>query len=137
SGKDLEIASEMATLESTVETFKKVTGLPAVAVYQTVEEYWANWKNTDYPVARERKRGDGSTTWKQNFTAFWHLYRDDVIKRDMAWIRKVNPNGQNLEKWMRENNYKGELDLTLLKQWEDGSPVGPDMERIAETLGKV
>ncbi|EKM60592.1 uncharacterized protein PHACADRAFT_203765 [Phanerochaete carnosa HHB-10118-sp] len=137
SGKDLEIASEMATLDNTVGTFKKVTGLPAVAVHLTVEEWFRNWKNTDWPLARERKYGDGSTTWKENFTAFWNLFRDDIIKRDMTWIRKVNPDGQNLEKWMRETKYKGELELSLLKSWEDGSRVSLDLEHITATLGKA
>ncbi|EKM49926.1 uncharacterized protein PHACADRAFT_153110 [Phanerochaete carnosa HHB-10118-sp] len=137
SGRDLAIASEMATLENTVETFKRVTGLPAVGVHITVEEWFRNWKNTDYPVAKECKRGDGSTTWEEAFTAWWYMFRDDLIKRDMAWVRKVNPNVQTLEKWMREKNYKGNLEPTLLKQWEDGSPVGLDLEHIAATLGKA
>ncbi|EKM56929.1 uncharacterized protein PHACADRAFT_91806 [Phanerochaete carnosa HHB-10118-sp] len=137
SGKDLEIASEMATLEYTVETFKRVTGLPAVAVHLTVEEWFLNWTNTDEPVARDGKHVAGSTTWKDNFTAFWNLYRDDIVQRDMTWVRKVNPDGQNLEKWMRETQYKGDLDLSLLKYWEDGSRVSLDFEHIAATLGKA
>lgn len=137
SGKDLEIASEMATLDDVVDTFKRVTGRPAVAVHLTVDEWFQNWQHTDEPIATERQRGDGSTTWKQNFTAFWYLYRDDIIKRDMGWIRKVNPNGQTLERWMRENQYTGDLDPTLLKSGEDGGRTALDQEHISATLGKA
>ena len=137
SGKDLEIASEMATLEGTVETFKKVTGQNAVAVHLSVEEWFHIVKNPDRPVATERPYGDGSTTYRHNFTAFWNLYRDDIIKRDMEWVRKVNPNGDNVEKWMRDNKYDGKIDAGLLKNGEDGKSVVFDFEHIATILEKA
>ncbi|GJE91038.1 NmrA/HSCARG family protein [Phanerochaete sordida] len=137
SGQDLEIASEMATLEGTVAAFTRVTGQPAVAVHLPLEEWFGLWKDADYPVARERTRGDGSTTWKQNFTAFWNLYRDDVITRDMDWVRKINPDGMTLEKWMKKNNYTGQLDPRLLKGGEDGKRATPDWDLVAATLGKA
>lgn len=137
SGRDLEITSDMVSLEQLVSTFKRVTGQKAVAVHLSVEEWFENFKNTDYPLATERQYGDGSTTWKQNFTAFFNLYRDDIIKRDMAWVRSVHPNGHSLESWMREYNYKGDFNnAKLLKNTEDGKwSVLPDFDRIAATLG--
>lgn len=61
--------------------------------------------------------GEG-TTWKTNFSGWWAQWRDDVITRDMDWIRSVNPNGYTVEKWMRENGYTGKFDLKLLKGLE-------------------
>ncbi|EKM52887.1 uncharacterized protein PHACADRAFT_212085 [Phanerochaete carnosa HHB-10118-sp] len=133
SGKDLEIAGDVVTLEDTVEAFKKATGLPAVAVYLTVEEWFRNWKNTDFPASK----GEDPMTWKESFTGFWYVFRDDITKRDMAWVRKVHPKVQSIEQWMRDDKYSGELDPLLLKGWESDSPLAPDLDHIAATLGKA
>ncbi|GJE88782.1 NmrA/HSCARG family protein [Phanerochaete sordida] len=137
SGKDLEIASDFGTIDDIVHVFKLVTGERAVAVHLSPEEWFRYWKNTEYPIASERALGDGSTTWRENFTAFWNLYRDDVITRDMEWIRRVNPNGMTLDKWMKVNKYTGEMDYRLLKNSEDGKSAYPDFELIAAELAKA
>ncbi|KAH8116907.1 NAD(P)-binding protein [Phellopilus nigrolimitatus] len=64
--------------------------------------------------------------WRQNFSAFWRQWRDDVITRDMEWIKSVNPNGHTLESWMRANNYTGKLDLSTLKSIEDAAQFRTD-----------
>lgn len=141
SGRDLAIASELATLDDIVGAFRRATGHAAVVVRQSVEEWFGNLTNVDRPVASERAYGDGSTTFRQNFTAFWYLFRDDIVKRDMEWIRRVNPGRDTLESWMRENEFAGELarDWKLLKGAEDSdkaeSPL--NVEHIARTLGKA
>lgn len=138
SGRDLEIASEMATLDDIVAAFKNVTGEKAVAARLTVEEWFENIDNADQPLATENTYGDGSTTWKENFTAFYYLYRDDIIQRDMAWIRQVNPKGHTLESWMRERNYKGELKADVLKKTEDKEwRIMPNPERIAALIDRA
>lgn len=137
SGKDLEIAGDVASLDKTAEIFKKFTGKKAVAIHLTVEEWFGPWKNPNIPMASERPIGDGSTTWRQDMTAFWCVWRDEVIKRAIEWIRKVNPNGDIIEKWKRDNNFTGELDLTLLKSGEDGKGTVPDWDTIAATLGQA
>lgn len=38
SGKDLEVAGDLVTLEDATEAFKKVTGLPTVTVHVTIED---------------------------------------------------------------------------------------------------
>ncbi|KAH8116908.1 NAD(P)-binding protein [Phellopilus nigrolimitatus] len=94
SGKDLEVASEMVGWDGPdglVETFKRVTGQKAVFVRQTVDGWMNNFSGIDVPVARDMEMG--STTWRQNFSAFWRQWRDDVITRDMAWVKSVNPRG--------------------------------------------
>ena len=137
SGQDLEVASDTATLDEVVETFKKVTGKKAVAVHLTVDEWFGLWKNPDIPAASEARIGDGSTTWRKSFSAFWRMYRDDILTRDFEWIRKVNPNADTIEGWMRENNFGGEVDQTLWKHAEDGNGAIPDLDAIAAVLGKA
>ncbi|KAH8116906.1 NAD(P)-binding protein [Phellopilus nigrolimitatus] len=133
SGKDLEVASQMVGWDGpdgVVETFKRVTGQKAVFVRQTVDEWMDNLKGTDRPVARDL--GKGSTTWRQNFSAFWRQWRDDVITRDMEWIKSVNPNGHTLESWMRANNYTGQFELGTLKSNEDFETLRRDKQAIAK-----
>lgn len=131
SAQDLKIASDMASYDYIAATFTKVTGQKAVVVHQTEDEYWANFTNTDLPIAADHKRGDGSTTFRENMTAWWALYRDDIIERDLAWIDSVNPNRLTVEKWMRETNYTGQMQSGLLKGIEDGPTIGLNSERVA------
>ena len=114
-----------------------VTGKKAVAVKQTIDEWMANFVNTDLPVAYEKQPGQGMT-WKENFTGWWNTYRDDVLTRDMQWLREVNPRGRTLESWMREVNYTGDKPAgALLKLVEDHNRVMPNNDHIAKTLGKA
>ena len=138
SAKDLEIATDWVSWDRLVATFTKVTGQKAEYLRQPLEgagSWFGNWLHTDYPVANERTYGDGSTTWRENFTGFWTMWRDDVNRRDWAWIRKTNPKGYTLESWMRAKGYRGLLeDVALLKNSEDKKSVVPNFERIRELL---
>lgn len=133
SGKELKIASQLVGWDELVSTFKKVTGQKAVYLLQTLDEWFDNFTNTDQPVATERPFGDGSPTWKSCFSGWWSLWRDDVVKRDMEWIRRVNPKCKDVETWMREHKYTGKLRKDVLKIQEDGSSaVGPNFARTAK-----
>ncbi|KAH9080328.1 NAD-P-binding protein [Lactarius deliciosus] len=107
SGKNLEIASEWVGWEHLVATFTKVTGHKAVYNRETVDEWLSQTENAEQPVAAEG--APGSTSWAENFTGWWNAFKDDVNKRDIDWIRKINPSGYTLEKWMIENKYDGTL----------------------------
>ncbi|KAJ3010760.1 hypothetical protein NUW54_g2379 [Trametes sanguinea] len=122
SAQELEIASDWVDWPHLVSTFTKVTGKPAVYVPLTMEEWFGLWVQDDInmPLANEKKAPDGSTTWKENFMAWWSQYRDDLIKRDWKWLREVNPKGHTLETWMRATGYTGDTDLSLLKNSQDG-----------------
>ncbi|KAH8979244.1 NAD-P-binding protein [Lactarius akahatsu] len=122
SGKNLEVASEWVGWEHLVETFTNVTGRKAVYNRETVEEWISHMEGADKPVAVEG--APGSTSWGENFTGWWNGYRDDLDKRDMDWIRKINPNGYTLERWMTENKYDGTLHKDpVLKVLADGKSV--------------
>ncbi|OCH95106.1 NAD(P)-binding protein [Obba rivulosa] len=132
SGQELEVASDMVGWDYLVETFRKVTGQKAEVLYLSYDEWCANFDGIDKPVANERKEGEGATTWRENFSKWWALYRDNLITRDMGWIRKINPRGHTLESWMREKGYTGELELSLLKNFEDGKGISPNWEKISQ-----
>ena len=135
SSADLKIGSDWVSWEHLRSTFEKVTGQKAEVIYQTIEEWLENFVGMDLPLAADHIPGDGSITRRENFTTWWALYRDEKIQRDWDWIRRVNPHGHTLEKWMREQNY-GENVLggtkSVLKLHEDGNSPGPDFERIAQ-----
>ena len=130
SAQDLQIASQQVGWDDLVETFRRVTGQKAVVLHQSLDEWFDNFADPDVPVANERQKGDGSTTWRKNFSGWWALWRDDIVKRDMDWIRRVNPKCRNLESWMRENNYTGRSTVSLLKNMEDGRSVTANVARI-------
>jgi uncharacterized protein YbjT (DUF2867 family) len=121
--KDYEIASDRVGWEYLRETYEKVTGKKAIVVYQEVDEWMGNLKGiVDEPVAigLRGENTDGLTTWRQNFSAFWRQWRDDIITRDYDWLRSVHPGTRSLEKWMRETGYTGKRREDVLKNSQDG-----------------
>jgi uncharacterized protein YbjT (DUF2867 family) len=122
SARNLEIASELVGWEHLVATFTKVTGKRAEYNRETLDAWLSNMENAEEPVAAEG--GAGSTSWAENFSGWWNAFRDDLHGRDMDWIRKVNPNGFTVERWMIENKYDGILHKTpVLKIVEDGKSL--------------
>ncbi|KAI0705160.1 NAD(P)-binding protein [Cytidiella melzeri] len=134
SAKDLEVVSEMVSWDHLVSAFTAVTGKKAVALYQSTDDWMSNFNGVDEPVARNFSRGGGTTTWRQNFTAWWASYRDDIIKRDVDWVRSVHPGTYTVERWMKENGYTGDVfNLSLLKNAEEGAGIRP-IPSIVTTL---
>ncbi|KAF8188182.1 NAD-P-binding protein [Mycena galopus ATCC 62051] len=130
SGKELNVISECVHWDDLVRTFTKVTGKPAVYKRLTVDEYLNvfDQEKLDGPIASDKKKGDGSTTLRENFGAFYRVLRDDIVDKDMEWIRSVHPGTYTLERWMRENNYT-ERSESILKNTVDGKmqlKVNPD-----------
>jgi hypothetical protein len=133
SGRDIEVASEMVSWPQLAETFKRVTGLPAVYKAVTVEEWMNATPYTNVPIAADHRKAlsqteDGTATkintgftFRENFSGFYSAFRDDVVTRDMEWVRSVHPEGHTLESWMREHRYTGEVKLDVLKGVEDST----------------
>ncbi|KAM5542107.1 hypothetical protein V8D89_004417 [Ganoderma adspersum] len=138
SGKDLEIASDWVGWDDRVAIFTRVTGEKAKHFRQPLDgtnNWFGSWLHRDHPVANKRAHGDGSMTWRENFTAFWAMWPDDVNWRDWAWIRKTNPRGYTLESWMRAKGYRGlSEEVALLKNMEHEKSVVPNLESIQELL---
>jgi len=133
SAQDLEVASDLVGWEYLVSTFTKVTGHKAIYLRQTMPEWLGNLEGVDAPIANERGRdNDGSTTWGENFTGWWAAFRDDILKRDIDWIRSIHPKVHTVEDWMRENNYTGQLNFKFLKNVEDGKSIRPNLEKFSK-----
>ena len=62
------------------------------------------------------------------------LFRDDILVRDMEWIRTTHPKTLSLEDWMRQTGYQGDMNPHLLKIHEDGlaGTNGPKHERVSK-----
>lgn len=70
-------------------------------------------------------------TYPVYYSSFWRQFRDDIIKRDMNWIKSIHPNHHTLESWMREKKYTGKMDWELLKNLQDGKGgLGINVERV-------
>ncbi|KAJ6509081.1 NAD-P-binding protein [Mycena vulgaris] len=133
SAVELNITSERVGWDYLVKTFTKVTGKPAVFKPQTLDEWWGNFDDgINDPVASDKKKGDGSRTIRDNFSAFWRILRDDVVPKDMEWIRSVHPQTYTLERWMRENNYGGRTGTVLKNAQEGRGKWGLNAEVVAQ-----
>jgi hypothetical protein len=100
-----------------VETFKRVTNLPAVYKDVPFDEWIEAYSpSKDIPIARDVPTG---RSYRDNSRGWWRLYKDDIIERDMKWIEQVNPERVTVENWMRQTGYDG-TPKPLLKDIEDG-----------------
>ena len=116
-GKNLEIASHLITWPELVETITRVTGIPAEYKRVTMDEYFKLYDGVDTPVAVDVAIGKGPT-FEENFRACFSLWRDNIVKRDMDWVRRVHPGTVTLEQWLRDENYNGQMS-NILKSNED------------------
>lgn len=123
SGKHLAIASDLITWGDLAATFTKVTGHPAVYERKPIDEWWEGFEGADRPLAVDaRKEGTyGSITVRENYAAWWRMWRDDLVRRDMDWVKGVHPNALDLETWMRKTGYTGQVALGVLKIVEEGN----------------
>lgn len=120
SGKDLLIASDYVSMDYLIETFTKVTGKRAAYKHLDHDAWFECMQGHERPIANEKTTGDGSTTIRQSFSGFWALWRDDIVKRDLDWIRSVHKKTLSLEDWMRKVGYDGTTGARALKNAEDG-----------------
>ena len=67
-----------------VETFKRVTNLPAVYMDVSYDQWIEGIPWKDLPIARDVPTG---RSCRDNFRCLWRLCHDDIIERDMDWIR--------------------------------------------------
>ncbi|KAF8310117.1 nmrA-family protein [Clavulina sp. PMI_390] len=115
-GQELKIVSGQWTLREIAETFTKVTGIPATYRLLTMDEYFSLWNGKEVPFATGVPIEQGGLSWEDHFRCWWAVRRDNVLKRDMEWIRSVHPGATTLEQWMRDNKYDGALPQQV-KQW--------------------
>lgn len=129
SGKTLDLASETVGMQQVVDTFTKVTGLPAQFKKCTMDEYFALYNKPEAPLATDLEWGTPS--WGSSFAAWLAQCRDDIIQRPIEWIRSVHPESYTVERWMTEKGYRGEIDIHVLKSVIDGrTQVGRNPDKI-------
>ncbi|KAF9064661.1 hypothetical protein BDP27DRAFT_1469180 [Rhodocollybia butyracea] len=108
SGRELKIATEMMTVDQLVETFTRVTGVPAVHKRISIDEYLAVYPDRfSKPMVREEPEG---YTIGDLYRGVYNLVGDDLLTRDMEWIRRVHPTGHTLESFIKEKGFSGNLD---------------------------
>lgn len=125
-GINLEVATCQVSLKDLVEVFPRVTGQPARADYFTPEEYFALNKHHIDPNIKLAHGTDGSDstimTFAQNFTGFYHVFRDNLATRDYELLDKILPGRlKTLEEWMRKSNYVAGEFKPVLVDFKRGS----------------
>ena len=121
-GKELCIASDMVSGDRLARAFAQISEQPAVYLPLSVSEWFKCMESTDAPLVHGSGTLDGTndTTIRGCFTGFWNLWHDDVVKKDMGWVRKVHPRTLSLEKWMETTEYTASYKKDVLKNVEDG-----------------
>lgn len=130
SGKDVQVASHRASGKDIVEAFTRVTGKPAVYIPLSLDEYFGSFRGADAPVAPSAPQG---LTFRQNFTGFWNGWKDDIVYRDMEWLKSIHPGLRSVESWMREHEYDGGR-KGLLKNREDHDGVTINFDKVKALL---
>ncbi|KIK63503.1 hypothetical protein GYMLUDRAFT_222594 [Collybiopsis luxurians FD-317 M1] len=108
SGQELKVATEMMTMDQLVETFTRVTGVPAIHKRISIDEYLAfdpARSNLPLPNGEPYVKTFGDT-----YRAVYTLWHDNLVTRDMEWVRRIHPTGYTLESFIREKGIDGNLD---------------------------
>lgn len=138
SGKNVTLASDWVSFPELPKTFTELTGLPAIYKPLSVTEwfdYIGSGKDEYFSLDGEGT-GAQRRTWRDNVTCWWNWWRDSSkfleSQIDMDWIRNVNPSTVGLEEWMKQNEYDGRMDRSVLKMAEDGKGrAGPDLQKTS------
>lgn len=108
SGKTLVAASHFANGNELAETLSRVAGVDARYEAVSTDE----WVNT-LPFANEPMSTmypDG-ITMGDNFRMWWSGFQDSILlkagTRDLDELRRINPNLQSLEDWIRDTKWDG------------------------------
>ncbi|KAF8317695.1 NAD(P)-binding protein [Clavulina sp. PMI_390] len=119
-GRELKLTSAMPTLREIAETFTKVSGLPATYRLLTMDQYFSLYNGKEIPAATAVPISEGGMSWETHFRGWWALWRDNLVERDLEWIKSVHPTMTTLEQWMRDTKYEGYMtQIRLLKNSED------------------
>ncbi|KAJ3895995.1 nmrA-family protein, partial [Lentinula edodes] len=87
SGQELKIATEMMTVNQIVQTFTRVTGIPAIRKQISMEEYLKIYPH----LALSFVKGEQGPSIGETFMAMYNVWRDNLVTRDMEWIRLSCP----------------------------------------------
>ncbi|KZT36381.1 nmrA-family protein [Sistotremastrum suecicum HHB10207 ss-3] len=138
SAQDLQVTSDIVSWSQLAETFTKATGKRAKFIDVPIEGWLGLLKDTDKPLANKFYDSGSTehTTWAQNFTNWWNLYHDDIIKRDLDAIKKIHPGLRSVEAWMVETKYDGSF-KNLLKNSEEGKGASFNPDAVPAVLAQL
>lgn len=119
-GFNLEVATCQVSLAGLVEAFTKVTGKTAKGEYLSIDEYLSKRARAGFdPEVKLAHSGDPKDptvqTFRQNFSGFYNVFRDNLSTRDYKFLDKILPTRvKTLEEWMRKSDYTGDFKLVLV-----------------------
>jgi hypothetical protein len=63
-----------------------------------------------------------SIKWVENFSGFWSMWRDGLVKRGYKLLNSIHPKRLSLKSWMEVDKYDGNniRGGWMLKQRQDG-----------------
>lgn len=121
---DLKVATVDATGDEIAQAFTTVTGKQAVYAESPLDLFLDSRlsnhrRGADTPIGLQTFSHMGGTsaekvllglTWRQNFTAFFNVWRDGtIVKRDYEELSRILPDRvKSVEEWMRKVGYTGE-----------------------------
>jgi hypothetical protein len=127
-GIDLEIATKHVNFHEVAEAFTKVTGKKAIYRDVPLQGWLEKFAPADASSAYQIDPNEpGGMTWRQNFTGWYHLFRDSggnnpVIARDYKLLDEILPNRiRTVEEWMKKVGYTGSFSSGVLKDVEDNN----------------
>ncbi|KAL7946120.1 NAD(P)-binding protein [Trichoderma barbatum] len=108
SGKTLLATSHFSNGKDIAETLSRVAGVKARYEPITVKEWVDNFPFANAPVSSNYPEG---ITLGENFSMWWPGFQNSILKnegtRDLAEMKRINPNLQSLEDWMRDTKWDG------------------------------
>lgn len=121
-GMNLQIATENVGWDYLTKTFTEVTGRNAIFKDVTLDEYFASgiFPNPEMKVGHSVDHNDHTLmTYRENFSGFWNVWKDDLVKVDYALLDDILPDRvKTVGEWMKLSGYKGDR-VSVLKDYAD------------------
>jgi len=92
----------------------------------TFDEYFASgvFPNADSKVGHSVGNDPTLLSWRDNFTGFWQLWQDDLVKTDYKLLDEILPDRvRTVGEWMKLTGYDGTR-VAVLKDYDDRRKKG-------------
>ncbi|PTB40999.1 uncharacterized protein TrAFT101_006150 [Trichoderma asperellum] len=122
-GIQLHVATEDIAWKDLAAAFTEVTGRKAVYKDLTLDEYFKLpvFSNPDMVLGHSTNKENPTLfTFRENFSGFWNMWKDDLTKRDYKLLDEILPNRvKSVKEWMEKTGYTGKPS-SVLKDYRDG-----------------
>ncbi|EHK15229.1 uncharacterized protein TRIVIDRAFT_38638 [Trichoderma virens Gv29-8] len=122
-GIQLHVATEDISWKDLAATFTTVTGRKAVFKDLTLDEYFKLpiFPNPEMIVGHSTNKENSTLlTFRENFSGFWNMWKDNLTKRDYKLLDEILPNRvKSVKEWMEKTGYTGKPS-SVLKDYRDG-----------------